>query len=163
MDPVPEGNTRKPEVKDYVDVKKQAAKLGHPARDALVCLHHLLNRYLISPEMVIISIQCSICKEGYGNDTISQAKHTWEDFAERVTDIIFLYVVLVSYPFDKKSSFTRLGKWQMEGFDDLDRVEVLTLQQEIQLKRKSHLLNGSNFVVIGQPKSSTLKTYAQIA
>jgi hypothetical protein len=29
LDPVPEDNTRKPEVKDYVDVKKQAAKLGH--------------------------------------------------------------------------------------------------------------------------------------
>ena len=82
MDPVPEGNTRKPEVKDYVDVKKQAAKLGHPNPATQVCLHHLLNRYFISPDMAIISVQCSICKEGYGNDTISQAKHTWEDFAE---------------------------------------------------------------------------------
>ena len=60
--------------------------------------------------MVIISVQCSIYKEGYGNATISQAKHTWEDFAERVTDIIFLYVALVSYLFDKKSWFMRLGK-----------------------------------------------------
>jgi len=51
----------------------------------------------------------------------------------------------------------------MEGFDDLERGDILTLQQEIQLKWKSHLLNGSNFVVIGQPKPSTLKTYAQIA
>jgi hypothetical protein len=32
LDPVPEDNTRKPEVKDYVDVKKQAAKLGPPTR-----------------------------------------------------------------------------------------------------------------------------------
>jgi hypothetical protein len=32
LDPVPEDNTRKPEVKDYVDVKKQAAKLGHLTR-----------------------------------------------------------------------------------------------------------------------------------
>jgi hypothetical protein len=45
----------------------------------------------------------------------------------------------------------------MEGFDVLERGDVLTLQQEIQLKRKSHPLNGSNSVVIGQPKSSTLK------
>jgi hypothetical protein len=37
------------------------------------------------------------------------------------------------------------------------------LQKAIQLKRESHLLNGSNFVVIGQPNSSTLKTYTQIA
>ena len=110
LDPVPEDNTRKPEVKDYVDVKKQAAKLGHPNPATQVCLHHLLNRYFISPDMAIISVQCSICKEGYGNDTISQAKHTWEDFAERVTNIIFLYVALVSYPFYKKSWFTRLGK-----------------------------------------------------
>ena len=30
LDPVPEDNTRKPEVKDYVDVKKQGRqKLGH--------------------------------------------------------------------------------------------------------------------------------------
>src|SRR5215204_7326444 len=64
----------------------------------------------ISSDMVIISVQCSICKEGYGNATILQPKHTWEDFAERVTDIIFLYVALVSYPFDKKSWFQRLGK-----------------------------------------------------
>jgi hypothetical protein len=56
-----------------------------------------------------------------------------------------------------------LAKWQMEGFDVLERGDVLTLQQEIQLKRKSHPLNGSNSVVIGQPKSSTLKKYAQIA
>jgi hypothetical protein len=39
----------------------------------------------------------------------------------------------------------------MEGFDDLERGDVLTLQQEIQFKRKSHLLNESNSVVIGQP------------
>jgi hypothetical protein len=110
LDPVPEDNTRKPEVKDYVDVKKQAAKLGHPNPDARVCLPHLLNWYFLSPDMVIISVQCSICKEGYGNVTISQAKHTWEDFAERVTDIIFLNVALVSNPFDKKSWFSRLGK-----------------------------------------------------
>jgi curli biogenesis system outer membrane secretion channel CsgG len=51
----------------------------------------------------------------------------------------------------------------MAGFDVLERGNVLTLQQEIQLKRKSHPLNGSNSVVIGQPKSSTLKKYAQIA
>jgi hypothetical protein len=76
LDPVPEDNTRKPEVKNYVDVKKQAAKLGHPNPATRVCLPHLLNRYFISPGMVIISVQCSICKEGYGNDTISQAKHT---------------------------------------------------------------------------------------
>jgi hypothetical protein len=62
----------------------------------------------------IISVQCSICKEGYGNATISQTKYTWEDFAERVTDIICLHVALVSYPFDKKSWFTGLGKMANE-------------------------------------------------
>jgi hypothetical protein len=35
----------------------------------------------------------------------------------------------------------------------LERGDVLTLRQEIQLKWKSHPLNGSNSVVIGQPKS----------
>ena len=62
LDPVPEDNTRKPEVKDYVDVKKQAAKLGHPNPATRVCLPHLLNRYFISPDMVIISVQCQFAK-----------------------------------------------------------------------------------------------------
>ena len=62
LDPVPEDNTRKPEVKDYVDVKKQAAKHGHLNPDARVCLPHLLNWYFISPDMVIISVQCSVCR-----------------------------------------------------------------------------------------------------
>jgi hypothetical protein len=58
LDPVPEDNTKKPEVKDYVDVKKQAAKHGHLNPATRVCLPHLLNRYFISPDMVIISVQC---------------------------------------------------------------------------------------------------------
>jgi hypothetical protein len=58
LDPVPEDNTRKPEVKGYVDVKKQAAKLGHLNPATRVCLPHLLNQYFISPDMVIISVQC---------------------------------------------------------------------------------------------------------
>ena len=105
LDPVPEDNTRKPEVKDYVDVKKQAAKLGHPnpANPATrVCLPHLLNRYFISPDMVIISVQCSICKEGYGTP-LYRRQSIHGKILLRVTDIIFLYVVLVSYPFDNKS------------------------------------------------------------
>jgi hypothetical protein len=58
LDPVPEdNNTRKPEVEDYVDYQKQAAKLGHPNPATRVCLPHLLNRYFISPDMVIISVK----------------------------------------------------------------------------------------------------------
>ena len=63
LDPVPEdNNTRKPEVEDYVDYQKQAAKLGHPNPATRVCLPHLLNRYFISPDMVIISVQCQFAK-----------------------------------------------------------------------------------------------------
>lgn len=62
LDPVPDDNTRKPEVKDYVDVKKQAAKLRHLNPATRVRLPHLLNRYLISPDIVIISVQCSVCR-----------------------------------------------------------------------------------------------------
>jgi hypothetical protein len=56
-----------------------------------------------------------------------------------------------------------MAKWQMEGFDDLEREARSTLQKGIQLKQESHPLNGSNFVMIGQPNSSILKTYTQIA
>ena len=48
LDPVPEDNTRKPEVKNYVDVKKRAAKLGHLNPATRVGLPDLLNRYFIS-------------------------------------------------------------------------------------------------------------------
>jgi hypothetical protein len=82
-------------------------------------------QFFIRPGMVIISVQCSICKEGYGNATISQAKHTWEDFAERVTDIIFLHVALVSYIHLTRNPYFRdLAKWPMEGFVDLERERM---------------------------------------
>ena len=83
----------------------------------------------------------------YCRQSIYMGRFCW------VTDIIFLYVALVSYPIDKKSWFPRLGKMangRIWWFGKR-RGDVLTLQQEIQFKRKSHLLNWSNFVVIGQP------------
>jgi hypothetical protein len=38
LDHVPEDNTNRPQVEDYVDVKKQAAKLGHTITDGIVLL-----------------------------------------------------------------------------------------------------------------------------
>jgi hypothetical protein len=108
LDPVPEDNTKKPEVKDYVDVKKQAAKHGHLNPATRVCLPHLLNRYFISPDMVIISVQCSVCRGLWKRHHIAGSIHRKTLLSNG--HIIFLYVALVSYSFDKKSWFTRLGK-----------------------------------------------------
>jgi hypothetical protein len=38
LDRFPEDNTKNLEVKDYVDVKKKAAKLGHTIPDGIVLL-----------------------------------------------------------------------------------------------------------------------------
>jgi hypothetical protein len=73
-------------------------------------------------------------------------------------------VAIVSYPFNKKARIPDIGqngKWK--DLMTWKERRCPNLQKAIQLKRESHLLNGSNFVVIGQPNSSTLKTYTQIA
>ena len=79
--------------------------------------------------------------EVYGNATISQAKNTWEDFAESNGHYISLCSACQLSIRQEILVHGDLAKWQMEGFDVLERGDVLTPQQEIHLKRKNHLLN----------------------